>query len=379
MAARELLKRGLRKSIGSGANTAVWRDSWLPVCPPRPPNCRGGGFQDPYLLVYHLIDHHRHEWRTEVLKQIFTDEDIRAILSIKPSRIPKEDSFIWAYTKSGSYSVKSRYDLATQLKDSDASVMVLEPSTNGIKHKTWSTRTSKKLKHFIWQSVTGCLAVRDRLVDRHCGTDQSCPRCRDEPGTLNHCLFECPTALQVWGLSDIPKIPGTFPCTSLYNNIDHLLGRAKELGVQEETLATVPWTLWFIWKARNGKVFKHEDINPLNTIQLAIAEAKAWEEAQMVDQPCEEERETKNMSTNEENETILPRCQVDASWGVDCEFSGGGFVIDREDGGRHYGALATFHAQSTLKAELMALIWAMKSALSLRFTEYVLNQIVCKL
>lgn len=34
LATRDLLKAGLRKSIGSGANTAVWRDNWLPVCPP---------------------------------------------------------------------------------------------------------------------------------------------------------------------------------------------------------------------------------------------------------------------------------------------------------------------------------------------------------
>ncbi|CAA7023627.1 unnamed protein product [Microthlaspi erraticum] len=32
-AARDLLKAGLRKNIGSGANTAVWSDAWIPVTP----------------------------------------------------------------------------------------------------------------------------------------------------------------------------------------------------------------------------------------------------------------------------------------------------------------------------------------------------------
>lgn len=116
MAARDLLKSGHRKSIGSGANTVMWRDAWLPVCPPRPSSNKGV-YQDPYLLVYHLIDHSSKKWNEVTLRTLFTEEDIRSIKCIKPSRLHQADSYVWAYTKSGIYSVKSGYLRASKLKE----------------------------------------------------------------------------------------------------------------------------------------------------------------------------------------------------------------------------------------------------------------------
>lgn len=83
------------------------------------------------------------------------------------------------------------------MKDLDRPIQVLEPSTTKLKQQAWKTPTTKKLKHFIWQCMPGCVAVRDRLVNRHRGTDRSCPRCRNPAETIKHLLFECPTAIQV--------------------------------------------------------------------------------------------------------------------------------------------------------------------------------------
>lgn len=87
--------------------------------------------------------------------------------------------------------------LDVQLKDIEESHLILEPSNNALKSKAWSIKTSRKIKHFIWQALTGYLPILDRLVDRHCGTDHACPRCNGEKETINHLLFECPAATQV--------------------------------------------------------------------------------------------------------------------------------------------------------------------------------------
>ncbi|CAA7022569.1 unnamed protein product [Microthlaspi erraticum] len=241
MAARELLVSGLRRAIGSGANTAVWRDPWIPDSKPRPPTKRGT-FQDPYLLVYHLINQETKEWKLETLRQLFTEEDVRWIQGIRPSRVPTTDRLVWAYTKSGVYTVKSGYDLAMS-KTEVITGQVLEPSTTVLKRRAWKTRTTKKLKHFLWQCITGCIAVRDILVDRHCGTERSCPRCGAEAETVNHLIFTCPAATRVWESSDIPTSPGVFPCTSLFSNFDYLMWRAPDAGVHEQALAKYPWMI----------------------------------------------------------------------------------------------------------------------------------------
>ncbi|CAL9248281.1 unnamed protein product, partial [Arabidopsis halleri] len=59
-------------------------------------------------------------------------------------------------------------------------------------------------------------------------------------------------------------------------NLDHLYWRAKELGVREEAIRDFPWILWFIWKARNSKVFENSEVHPADTLQLACKEAESF-------------------------------------------------------------------------------------------------------
>ena len=107
------------------------------------------------------------------------------------------------------------------------------------------------------------------LSDRHCGTDRICPRCGTEEETINHCLFQCPPALQTWALSDIPPSPGAFPSLSRVDNFDYLLLRAQKLGTPTTALARFPWILWFIWKARNERIFNGKEVLPPDTVSHA--------------------------------------------------------------------------------------------------------------
>lgn len=230
MAAKDLLRAGLRRSIGSGDTTFLWKDPWIPVNRPRPPtDC--GVHRDPLLLVSHLIDPQTKDWRVDKMEGIMDPIDIELARSLKPSRAHRPDGYVWSLTKSGLYSVKSGYELATQLKMSLTPQQVLQPSADALKRQIWAQKTTKKLKHFMWNVVAGCTAVCSRLADRHCGTVRSCPRCGANEETTNHMLFECPQAKQVWSLSTFPIIPGTFPCNALYPNFEYLLWRAKEAGV----------------------------------------------------------------------------------------------------------------------------------------------------
>ena len=136
-------------------------------------------------------------------------------------------------------------------------------------------KTSRKIKHFLWQAISGFITAAIRLCDRHCTTDRSCLRCGAEEETINHILFECPPALQYWALSDIQTSPGVFPCNALFTNFDHLLWRAKEQGVRKEILEVVPWLVWYIWKSRNNFLFNGVDAPPPDTLQLVLAETRS--------------------------------------------------------------------------------------------------------
>lgn len=193
-----------------------------------------------------LIDQTTNEWKHSLLHNLVALSDIAHIKSLRPTRSPRPNAFVWTLTKSGVYSVKPGYNLAMEnMEPSDAS-QVLEPSTTGLKAKVWKLKTTKKIQHFIWQVVSNCVPVCSSLVDRHCRTDRACPRCGTEEETCNHLLFECHPAVQTWALADLPQLLGLFPSSSIYSSIDHALWRAKEYSVPESILDNIPWVIWYI-------------------------------------------------------------------------------------------------------------------------------------
>lgn len=146
---------------------------------------------------------------------------------------------------------------------------VMEPSFNSLNKEVWKLKTSRKIKHFLWQSLSGYIASASKLKERHCGTDSTCQRCGAETETVNHVLFECPPAVQCWALSDVPTPPGCFPCSSLYVNIETLLKFSKDSNQIGVVSGVFPWIMWYQWKTRNNKCFNNKDTPPIETLQLA--------------------------------------------------------------------------------------------------------------
>lgn len=113
MAAREVLRCGLRWNIGNGQSTRIWVDKWIPtpnsfkVGSPQPQNFEG-------KLVETLLDQESCGWDTNVVKSIFLPHEVEAILSIPISPSFPEDEVIWAWTKKGDLIVKSAYQVAYQ-------------------------------------------------------------------------------------------------------------------------------------------------------------------------------------------------------------------------------------------------------------------------
>lgn len=102
---RELLVRGLLKSIGDGVKTKVWLEKWvMEEYPRRPINKQS--LIDLELNVPSLLSPDG-KWRVEVLHDLFPPDDVQQIVSMQVGRV--DDRFIWAYTKQRAYLVKSGY------------------------------------------------------------------------------------------------------------------------------------------------------------------------------------------------------------------------------------------------------------------------------
>ncbi|CAA7023581.1 unnamed protein product [Microthlaspi erraticum] len=137
--------------------------------------------------------------------------------------------------------------------------------------------------------------------------DPQCVRCGMGDETINHMLFECPPARQAWALSPIPTPSEHFPTDALYSNMAHLFWNLPD----NDDMLIFPWLLWFIWKARNSKVFSNDDHNPQDVLESAIMEARAWAAAQTVT-----ERVNINSFTQASPAPLGEWCQIDRAWKV---------------------------------------------------------------
>ncbi|XP_024011096.1 uncharacterized protein LOC112086413 [Eutrema salsugineum] len=128
MAAKLLLKYGLRKTIGLGFGTCVWSELWIPDTLARPP--RGLHAEREFLLYVHtLIDFVTKSWKVDRLRKLFTPEDITLILGIRPSQSASRDGYSWPLAKSGNYTVKSGYWTARTLTRYAFDLPLQGPST----------------------------------------------------------------------------------------------------------------------------------------------------------------------------------------------------------------------------------------------------------
>ncbi|XP_074271202.1 putative mitochondrial protein AtMg00310 [Silene latifolia] len=83
--AKSLLMDGLRWRVGDGRNIKVWEDAWVPGSEGTrflAPNIEA----NPEMLVEELIDRENGGWKASLLNDLFTSEEVKAIMSIPLSR-----------------------------------------------------------------------------------------------------------------------------------------------------------------------------------------------------------------------------------------------------------------------------------------------------
>ena len=164
----------------------------------------------------------------------------------------------WHFTNNENYTVKSGYQVEQVYPDKEKLPEFYGPTVDILKVFCWKVRCLPNIKHFLWQLVSGCVAVMKNLKARVIQGDICCPRCEAPEESINRVFFECPPACQVWALSKIPSNRYIFPISSFFAKMDHLFWRVTSK-MDDHQFA---WILWYIWKERNNKVFSNLDVDP---------------------------------------------------------------------------------------------------------------------
>ena len=128
---------------------------------------------------------------------------MKIIRGLAVSRSHKEDTVGWSFTESGKYTVKSGFKVESLFPDSGQKMTIYGLNVKPLLAFSWTLKGPPKLRHFVWQILSGTLPVLKNLKTRGIDCDLRCSMCGADEESTNHVLFECPTALQTWALSRI--------------------------------------------------------------------------------------------------------------------------------------------------------------------------------
>ncbi|XP_048615950.1 uncharacterized protein LOC125588571 [Brassica napus] len=373
---RELLQKGLKWQIGNGRTTRVWLDKWVhdPEVGMRAPWIKNNTF-DVNLKVSAMIDGATRRWNLQALEEIFVPGDVQLIAASQPI-VSREDSFTWKFNRNGLMSVHSAYGLAREetIKECHSEALAL-PSLNPIKERIWKIPTVPKIRIFLWKVLSEAIPVADLILKRGMKVDERCQLCGLEGETIQHVLFQCAVARQVWALSGIPQPMFEMQEGHLFSNINYLMNlKAQSWGSMEEKRAW-PWVLWFLWKSRNDFIFNGARWMPMEIVVKAKNEADGWFLAQEVDKEVELEvtrndvRPKKRWLPPEESWLM---CNVAFEWNKDTHSLGGAWVV------RNHRGVALTHSRRAFSqvgslddARLKTLLWALESMMSMRYDRMV--------
>ena len=161
------------------------------------------------------------------------------------------------------------------------------PSLNDLKTAAWKLKTPPKIKMFLWRALSNAISVGELLVKRGIKMDPCCQACGFQGESINHILFTCPIARQVWALANVPCPEGGFDSISHYSNIHYLLSLGSNKTVPSMVVNAVPWLTWFLWKNINKLLFEGKQEFLMDLVDKTFAEAEMWNLAQANEQQAE--------------------------------------------------------------------------------------------
>ncbi|XP_024010394.1 uncharacterized protein LOC112085418 [Eutrema salsugineum] len=321
---RDLIRKNIGWAIGNGKSVKLWGENWLSTSQPYSPHGPLLPEQET-LRVSDLLDATSFEWSCEKISKHLPGLE-NEILAIKPSIFGGRDRRIWLKDKSGVYTTKSGYYAAKEDR--------LPPQLDSClswRSDVWRIQTAPKVKSFLWRAANGALPVGANLENRIQASAFPCSRV-----TLG---FDPPPNLQfdsLWKACRLIKCPEA-PCTPV------------------GSLAS--WLCWYIWTARNKRVFTDRDFSVSEIITNALNASKEWT-ANQGSKPKAAESLVPHLPHDVTTEVI---CHSDAAWNASNNTAGLGWTIQAGN----ESPIQKFSATSQcVRSPLMAEGLAIRAALS---------------
>ncbi|KAF7823975.1 putative ribonuclease H protein [Senna tora] len=243
VAGKEVLKKGLRHSIGNGRTTGVWTD---PLVPSKVPKVlpRPNHIETENEKVHELLAEDGTGWDEGELAARFEEEQ-------------GEDRWIWEMDSKGAYYVKTGYRcvMAEFWRQCDLGLDIDDGATMRFWKRLWKLPITSKYKVFMWRSCLGIIPAIEALEHRGMNINEQCGMCNNEPEGVFHALVDCPDLQILWVMAKYDYSSRVY-----HANILEWLA-VEEVEWSDEQLASLAVAIYLVWERRNKKKFASEVIH----------------------------------------------------------------------------------------------------------------------
>ncbi|XP_026397127.1 uncharacterized protein LOC113291855 [Papaver somniferum] len=201
-------------------------------------------------------------WNIDLLNKLFdaaTSMKIQALFI----DISKEDVMIWSPFKDGKFSVKSTYKLLT-LNNSDIQVNGISINPKAWKN-LWNCSAAQRIKLFSWKCIRGLNIIKIKRAQCNSSLDTQCDICGYTVENIEHIIFHCKHAKEVWkGVNiNIDTISESFNSISEWvlswfdpdNNAP-----------EDSKLFLLMISIWVLWKDKCDVVFQGVKLNSISSV-----------------------------------------------------------------------------------------------------------------
>ncbi|KAM6553480.1 hypothetical protein CsatB_014242 [Cannabis sativa] len=264
--AQSLVKLGCQRTIGNGMSTSILKHPWLPD--PVNPFVTSNALGLTNHMVNSLMDTHETSWDIPLVQDMFNSRDAHLILGIPLSATPIEDCWSWRGERSGSFSVRSAYDLLQISTYGQQN----QPNS-GFWHRFWHLKIPPKVKNFMWRAITNTLLTCLELASRNVDLSSLCPVCHNAGETASHVLLNCSFAFSCW------ERCGFTIQSDTSSTIGYWLESTFAL-YGDDIACRAIMICWALWKSRNKLVWEKKTSAPTQVIHSAWTTLDHWRTAQ---------------------------------------------------------------------------------------------------
>lgn len=211
-------------------------------------------------------------WNEALIRDLFWPTDAEDILNIPLNSSPSEDEIIWAPEKKGSFSVKSPYHLAQNIKTASKDSSLDASNLKDTWKYFWNIKIIPRAKICVWKILNDISPSKTNLNKKGMDIIPLCDLCKSKEESTTHVVWLCKFSKEIWSKFIPNSICFLNMCRPNWKPIDIWQGLLNTLSEEEKKTTII--IIWNLWQFRNRVVLEKSSADQTNLCRLIEASLK---------------------------------------------------------------------------------------------------------